>query len=126
MRFLSPLFTITICSIASLRILTAFSLQRLVHPYKRPSRGISRDHPLLFAKKFTPIEDVLSTKDRLDGIKFMNASQSLVSKNESDTLLFPEIEQLGIDEQALRKSPFGKVLFAALDIFFPILKEPNW
>ena len=32
----------------------------------------------------------------------------------------------GIDEIALRKSPFGKILFGILDTLFPIFKEPNW
>eukprot|EP01035_Chromulina_nebulosa_P020565 gene20565-26670_t len=44
--------------------------------------------------------------------------------NESAT--FPEIEQFGIDEKALRESLFGQILFKFIDIFFPVFKEPNW
>lgn len=35
-------------------------------------------------------------------------------------------ESSGIDEQALRASPFGKILFGVLDQLFPVFKEPNW
>ena len=41
-------------------------------------------------------------------------------------LIFPELEEAGIDEKAIRASPFGKVLFGILDRFFPVLAEPNW
>ena len=45
---------------------------------------------------------------------------------EEGTVLFPELEQTGIDEKKLRESPFGKVLFGVLDTLFPVFKEPNW
>jgi hypothetical protein len=41
-------------------------------------------------------------------------------------VMFPELEQTGIDEKKLRESPFGKVLFGVLDVVFPVFKEPNW
>lgn len=44
----------------------------------------------------------------------------------SSKLIIPEVEGGGIDEKALRSSPFGKVLFGILDNVFPVLKEPNW
>ena len=47
-------------------------------------------------------------------------------QNSSDRLLFPEIEQAGIDEKALRQSIFGKILFPVLETLFPVFKEPNW
>lgn len=49
-----------------------------------------------------------------------------VEDGDKDTLTFPELEASGIDEKALRKTPFGKLLFSVLDNVFPIFKEPNW
>lgn len=46
--------------------------------------------------------------------------------DDSDKLIFPELLEAGIDEKALRASPFGKVLFGILDSLFPVFKEPNW
>ena len=46
--------------------------------------------------------------------------------SDSDNLVFPELEEAGIDEKALRASPFGKLLFSVLDTFFPVFTEPNW
>lgn len=56
------------------------------------------------------------------------ALQRFPARNESTTgnVLFPELAQAGIDEKALRNSPFGKVLFGVLDTLFPVFKEPNW
>ncbi len=44
----------------------------------------------------------------------------------SDKISFPELDESGFNETALRSSLFGKVLFGVLDNVFPILKEPNW
>ena len=46
--------------------------------------------------------------------------------DDQDKSYFPEIGQAGIDEKALRASPFGKVLFSVLEELFPVFKEPNW
>jgi hypothetical protein len=48
------------------------------------------------------------------------------TKDDSGKLQFPELDQAGIDEKALRASPFGKILFGVLDNLFPVFKEPNW
>ena len=76
--------------------------------------------------KSTLVEDVLSDND-----DFQNKSRSLaqignLQNPESDNIQFPEWENSGIDEKALRKSLFGKVLFGILDTLFPVFKEPNW
>jgi len=47
-------------------------------------------------------------------------------QEDTDTILFPEMEQMGIDERKIRASPFGKVVFGLLDTLFPVFKEPNW
>lgn len=44
----------------------------------------------------------------------------------SDKISFPELDESGFNETALRSSLFGKLLFGVLDNVFPILKEPNW
>jgi len=70
-----------------------------------------------------------SEVESLLGAEQLNTSTStqLAARNESSgNVLFPELAQAGIDEKALRKSPFGKVLFGVLDTLFPVFKEPNW
>jgi hypothetical protein len=81
-----------------------------------------RNHKL-YKQRPNLIEDIVI--ENASPNTFRNASQSF-NTNDSDKVLFPEMEQAGIDEKALRKSPFGKVLFGALDVFFPVFKEPNW
>lgn len=50
-------------------------------------------------------------------IEKKNTSYSTIGRvTGSDKVVFPELEQAGIDEKALRKSPFGKVLFGILGI----------
>jgi hypothetical protein len=50
-----------------------------------------------------------------------NSSYSTIGRvTGSDKVVFPELEQAGIDEKALRKSPFGKVLFGILGIYVVI------
>jgi len=44
----------------------------------------------------------------------------------TDQVMFPELEQTGFDEKALRASPLGGILFGILDVLFPVFKEPNW
>ena len=63
-----------------------------------------------------------------DSFAFGNYSRvpSRPEGEEESTVLFPELEQTGIDEKKLRESPFGKVLFGVLDILFPVFSEPNW
>ena len=51
---------------------------------------------------------------------------SALSKDSSDKILFPEIQQAGLDEKALRNSLFGKIFFPVLEKIFPILAESNW
>jgi hypothetical protein len=41
-------------------------------------------------------------------------------------VVFPEVEQFGIDERAIRNSPVGKVVFGILERLFPVFQEPNW
>ena len=40
--------------------------------------------------------------------------------------MFPEMEQLGIDEKKIRESPFGRVFFPIIEKLFPVFREPNW
>ena len=63
-----------------------------------------------------------------DSFAFSNYSRipSRPEGEEEGTVLFPELEQTGIDEKKLRESPFGKILFGVLDILFPVFSEPNW
>ena len=77
------------------------------------------------------IEDLLNAivddsfkKDGLGSNK--NEIQVPIGQNETNTVLFPDLEQVGIDEKKIRESPFGKVLFGVLDALFPVFKEPNW
>jgi len=72
-------------------------------------------------KAYREMEDVL---DSLEPVKPKISVK--IGQNNSDQLLFPEMEQLGIDEKKIRASPFGKVFFPVLEFFFPVFKEPNW
>ena len=80
------------------------------------------------------LERVLRRKDResrlaAEGRKAMAFLPKGTSSNDSaetDQLMFPELEQTGIDEKALRASPLGGVLFGILEVLFPVFKEPNW
>jgi hypothetical protein len=49
-----------------------------------------------------------------------------LGREDTTDLIFPEFEQIGIDEKKIRASPFGKILFGVLDKLFPVFKEPNW
>lgn len=84
------------------------------------------------------VEDVVSSSfSSLYGNEFKKsvrpASQSAKSSSGSskgegsedddgNKVMFPELEQTGIDEKALRSSPIGKVLFGVLDLLFPVFK----
>ena len=48
------------------------------------------------------------------------------ANDSSDQVMFPELEQSGFDEKAIRASPLGGILFGILDVLFPVFKEPNW
>ena len=63
-----------------------------------------------------------------DSFAYGNYSRvpSRAEGEDEGTVLFPELEQTGIDEKKLRESPFGKILFGVLDILFPVFSEPNW
>jgi len=76
--------------------------------------------------KSSDVEDVLAELSLRQEINRRNFSLSIGNMTGSDKVVFPELEQAGIDEKALRKSPFGKILFGILDVLFPVFKEPNW
>ena len=73
----------------------------------------------------SPLEEILRKKNEpqlaRERLQFLPTN-----KTNTDQLLFPELEQSGIDEKALRASPIGGVLFGVLDVLFPVFKEPNW
>ena len=92
-----------------------------------------RVNTLLYAKKRTGRKSPRSTGDieeliSSESFTFNNFSRVPIRTEGEDegTVLFPELEQTGIDEKKLRESPFGKVLFGVLDTLFPVFKEPNW
>jgi len=59
-----------------------------------------------------------------EGLAFLPKGKN--ASDASDQVMFPELEQSGIDEKALRASPLGGILFGILDVLFPVFKEPNW
>ena len=67
------------------------------------------------------VEDVITSYEWLD----QNYS-AVENPRDNDKLNFPEASQSSIDEKALRKTPFGKILFGVIDVLFPVFKEPNW
>ena len=67
------------------------------------------------------VEDVITSFEWLD--KNFSAVEN---PRDNDKLNFPEVSQSSMDEKALRKTPFGKILFGVIDVFFPVFKEPNW
>jgi len=71
------------------------------------------------------MDDILRSIEEDSHSSAKNISRIGPAMNKSD-IVFPELEQSGIDERALRKSPFGKVLFGVLDRLFPVFSEPNW
>eukprot|EP01041_Mallomonas_annulata_P003880 gene3880-7749_t len=81
--------------------------------FKKPPKGQSSGD----------VEDVLTGLEILS-----NRTMGLIPNmnGSSDQLLFPEMEQLGIDEKKIRESPFGKIFFPILEKAFPVFKEPNW
>ena len=66
------------------------------------------------------VEDVI-TSFPIESLNF-----SAVENKNSDKLVFPDLEESGLDEKALRNSPIGKILFGVIDVLFPVFKEPNW
>jgi len=60
------------------------------------------------------MDDILRSIEEDSHSSAKNISRIGPAMNKSD-IVFPELEQSGIDERALRKSPFGKVLFGVLD-----------
>ena len=60
------------------------------------------------------MDDILRSIDEDSHSLAKNISRIGPARNKSD-IIFPELEQSGIDERALRKSPFGRVLFGVLD-----------
>jgi len=74
--------------------------------------------------RISEIEELILEED-----KRQNETGNLYKIGKSDDsgkVQFPPMDQASIDEQALRASPFGKVLFSVLDNLFPVFKEPNW
>ena len=81
----------------------------------------TRVNTLLYAKKRTGRKSPRSTGDieeliSSESFTFNNFSRVPIRSEGEDegTVLFPELEQTGIDEKKLRESPFGKVLFGYL------------
>lgn len=64
------------------------------------------------------LDEVLDWQDARTAQALPNATISKVSSL--------GITTSNIDENAIRKSPFGKVFFGVLDKVLPVLKEPNW
>jgi hypothetical protein len=75
------------------------------------------------SKQFDNVEELIVKLSEEDKTK---EKMRRFEANNAEKPLFPELEQSGIDEKALRASPFGKILFSVLDILFPVFKEPNW
>jgi hypothetical protein len=68
------------------------------------------------------LEDLLDEEERRQA-----GSRSLYNVGDgTDQMQFPQLDQAGAEEKALRASPFGKALFGVLDKLFPVFKEPNW
>lgn len=67
------------------------------------------------------VEDVITSFEWLD----QNFS-AVENPRDTDKLNFPEASQSSLDEKAIRKTPFGKILFGVIDVMFPVFKEPNW
>ena len=89
----------------------------------RPSNANSRK----FMDDFESIVVNGSSNRIMPAMDVFNRTLLLANKTSlDDRPIFPEMEQAGIDEKALRASPFGKVLFTVLDALFPVFKEPNW
>lgn len=84
---------------------------------------------VLAAKKFnydtTDIENIINNNKKQSNFQTLNLT-IIGNPTNSSKVQFPELEQSGIDEKALRQSPFGKVLFWFLDRLFPVFSEPNW
>lgn len=66
------------------------------------------------AKREGEVEELLENLSINQESLKSNISLSFGPNTGSDKVVFPELEQAGIDEKALRKSPFGKVLFGIL------------
>ena len=60
------------------------------------------------------MDDILRSIDEDSHSFAKNINRIGPARNKSD-IIFPELEQSGIDERALRKSPFGRVFFGVLD-----------
>lgn len=80
-----------------------------------PSIGIPFFHKKITHLSKSRVSDVEEIIQNI--IEKKNTSYSTIGRvTGSDKVVFPELEQAGIDEKALRKSPFGKVLFGILGI----------
>jgi hypothetical protein len=117
-----------ILSSISLHLCFLHSLRHQLHQLQHPIPRYSS----IYARKprnvpyFDDIQQYLDN-DNFTSLYPVNSSMIIPKgKDSSNTVLFPEIEQAGIDEKALRNSIFGKVLFGALEALFPVFKEPNW
>ena len=68
-------------------------------------------------KKISEVEDfILGSNFDNPVINYTAVESKSINGTE---VLFPELAQAGIDEKALRSSPFGKILFGILDLIFP-------
>jgi len=133
MRFFLMLLLITFVFLSSISTHLCF-LHHLSN-YHACSSHISSPVTLssaLYARKPRPVPYFDEIQQYLDQDNFttlypINSSMIIPKgKDSSNTVLFPEIEQAGIDEKALRNSIFGKILFGVLEALFPVFKEPNW
>lgn len=106
--------------------------QLLLNSFISPAQLRSLSASSLFSRRKTfdepkSIADLESIIADSGGANYLNYNVSLnANRSSSDMLVFPEMQDAGIDEKALRASPFGKILFGVLEAAFPVFKEPNW
>eukprot|EP00981_Chlorochromonas_danica_P007179 scaffold1594_cov171-Ochromonas_danica.AAC.14 len=125
-----------------LLFISIFPLKSFQHPYltSLSRQHVSKGSPVFRLQANNPnkspnaVERVLQQRRPSSHLTGVNSEKNLtiignemkMAQKEDNKVLFPELEQSGIDEKALRASPFGKVLFAVLDRLFPVFSEPNW
>lgn len=89
--------------------------------YVRNHMTLNRIHyslPVLFARKNRATNDVEEFIARSGtNITAIMPSVPDTTIDSPDKIIFPEMEQVGIDEKKLRQSPFGKILFGVLEKF---------
>lgn len=113
--------------VSAYKVIQINQLSRISPPLYAQVNNINR-RPNRSKRERNEVE-ILLDNDNLSSLMYsVNSSMFSVpiGQNSSATVLFPELEQAGIDEKALRSSLIGKVLFKVLDSLFPVFREPNW